>query len=205
MKRFRLCFTLGAMLLLCVAPRFGLAQPSVSGTLTGSLGPGSYIVDGNCEVPHGSSLTIAPGTTFLHSGHYIWTISGRLQAVGTESDSIKFLGRWGGLRFAEGSSSESEAAYCVLDHGSSMSNPNAYGGCIHVDRVGIVIRNSSITFGMADESGGGIYATYADSILIDRCYVAHCVAAKGGGIYLSNCNGARVSNCVVENNYAEET
>ncbi len=197
-------FSIPAVICVIILPLSSIAQPSISGSLTGTLGPGTYIVDGDCNVPAGNSLTIAPGTTFLHSGYFIWSVNGSLHAVGSPADSIKFLGRWGGIRFIQGSSPESQLTYCVIDHCSNMGNPYSFGGCIYT-QVGITIRNSSITFGNAFDSGGGIYATGADSIIIEDCYVAHCIANKGGGICLNECDGARITNCFVEANYAQET
>ena len=38
------------------------AQPTIHGDLSGTLGPGTYIVDGDCQVPVGQQLEIQAQT-----------------------------------------------------------------------------------------------------------------------------------------------
>ena len=114
---------LSAMLSLVLIPAQLFAQQYISGSLSGNLGPGTYIVDGNCRVENGSMLTILPGTEFQHTGHYTWNIYGQLFAEGSETDSIKFTRqmpitshRWGGIRFTPTVLQQSRMNYCVVEH-----------------------------------------------------------------------------------------
>jgi hypothetical protein len=76
----------------------------LSGALSGVLGPGTYYVVGSIYVMYGSTLTIQPGTTILFNGDYDFDIYGTFYAIGTETDSIKFLRNgtsspWNGIDF----------------------------------------------------------------------------------------------------------
>jgi hypothetical protein len=181
------------------------AQPHLSGNLSGNLGPGSYIVDGNCTVQSGATLTIAPGTTFLHTGNYSWTIYGQLIANGTQADSIFFLrqnpvteNRWGGLRFQAGSSPNSSVNYCVVDNCNFVS-----GGGLSVNGIALSISHSRISncTGLYP-GGGGIYALSAN-IVVDNCLIINndCPGGgNGGGVFLENCPAPRLSNSVIAYN-----
>ena len=79
------------LLLIITIPWTLAAQTQISGPQSGTLGPGTYIVTGNITVNAGQTLTIAPGTTFLHNGYWYWKIYGTLHAVGTVADSIRWL------------------------------------------------------------------------------------------------------------------
>ncbi len=74
----------------------------VSGTWTLSGSP--YNVIGQINIPSGQELIIEPGVQVMFQGWYKFLIYGRLQAVGTEADSITFTAAdtshgWHGLRF----------------------------------------------------------------------------------------------------------
>lgn len=189
---------------------FASAQ-NISGVLSGTLGPGTYIVVGDCQINAGDSLVVQPGTTFLHASSYEWLIYGKLIAVGTEADSIRFLRQipdtiydWRGLRFYNASSAASILEYCVIDHCSNLTRP---GGGIYCNASGITIRHSTVSNCRAGD-GGGIYA------LSSPIYVEHCkifgnstvngptADGNGGGIFLMQSNGAYVRNTELYNNHS---
>jgi len=131
-----------------------LAQQQISGTQTGTLGPGSYLVTGSINVPVNQTLTILPGTEFLHNGYHTWTINGKLIAQGTEIDSIRFVRqnpilshRWGGIRF-QSSASLSTFEYCVID--------NCQSSGIYTIYANLTISNSRISNCTAVAHGAGI-------------------------------------------------
>jgi hypothetical protein len=179
-----------------------LAQPHISGNLSGTLGPGTYIVDGNCTIQAGSTLTIAAGTTFLHGGNYAWMVYGQFTAVGMATDSIYFLrqfatpeSRWGGIRFQEGSSSNSSINYCVID--------NCYystGGGLSIRSVALTVSNSRISNCTGTyPGGGGVYVNGANAI-IDHCLIVGNNApsgGNGGGVFFENCPAPQIKNSVV--------
>jgi len=192
-----------------------MAQPQISGPQSGTLGPGTYLVVGNIRVITDETLTIVPGTTFLHNGNWIWEISGQLNAEGAEGDSIYFVRqnpindhRWGGIRFQEGASSNGTIDYCVIDYCYHGIQPYyTYGGGIYTNTADITITNSRISNCSNYWDGGGIYAESAD-VVIENCLIVDNTAASGsngGGILLNNCDAAQVLNCEIARNSATGT
>jgi len=185
------------------------AQTEISGPQVGTLGPGVYHVVGEISVASGTSLTIAPGTTFLHKGNYKWLISGEFKAVGTMADSIRFLRqqpiashRWGGLHFISGAPL-AELDFCVVDNcylpysDVFFASINAYNGAI-----GFSLKNCKITNAEMGVYGGGVYAKNA-SVTIDGCLISDNYAnnhSRGAGVYLDGCNDAQILNSEISRN-----
>lgn len=187
------------------------AQPHLSGILSGTLGPGTYIVDGDCQVIWGTTVTVEPGSEFLFSGHYVWHVSGELSAIGTDREPIVFRRqfpteacRWGGIRFEGTGASSSILDYCIIDHCENMIYPNWDGGGIYTNNTSPTIKNTRISNCEAS-SGGGVYAANNSAIMLDRCTVINCTAGNGGGIYLSSSGGAVITNCVIARNSCSAT
>lgn len=191
-------------------------QEQISGPLSGTLGPGTYLVVGDIRVLPATTLTIMPGTELMHNGHWYWYIYGQLNAEGAEEDSIYFIRqqpieehRWGGIRFLLGASSASTVDYCVIDNAviPSGSPSSLKGGGMFSDGVSLTVSNTRISNCDAYWHGGGIYAQYAN-IVIDHCLIVDneaTLGANGGGIYLYNCSEAAVSYCVIARNSATGT
>jgi hypothetical protein len=201
-----LCLGLGGM---------AFAQPQISGPLNGNLGPGTYLVVGNIQVIAGARLTIAPGTTFLHNGHWIWQINGTLIADGTAADSIKWVRqspipehRWGGLRFMAGANSTS-LDYCLIDNvNNPYSSPALYGGGVYSSGVALSLSHSTITNNDCYYGGAGMYLQGLSSLVVDYCLITDNNAvsgSNGGGIYLLQTNGAVVSHNIIARNSASGT
>jgi hypothetical protein len=169
------------------------------------LGPGTFIVDGDCQVLGGDSLTIIPGTELLHTGQYTWMIFGRLIAEGVEGDSIKFIPlspeptyRWGGIRFVPTDPVQNSLNYCVVD--GAYNGTVSHGAGIYVERNTTTIRNSRISNCEAYYDGGGIYAFLSSLLLIEECLIENCESNYGGGIQLNASSGAQVRNCTIIHN-----
>ena len=187
-----------------------LGQTQISGDLTGSLGPGTFIVVGDCNVPANQNLTIAPGTTLLFSGHHSLFVYGQLNADGTVTDSINFVRQYpteackhGGIRFQSSASSNSTLSYCLIDYAKNTSYPNYYGGGIYCTNGGLTISNCWISNCQAS-SGGGLYSTSTPVVVTD-CVFMNNTAGNGGGVYLNGCNDAEVMNSVFARNSSTST
>jgi hypothetical protein len=191
------------------------AQKKISGTQSGTLGPGKYIVTGNIKIEAGKSLTIAAGTTFIHnSGKYIWEIYGSFKAIGTQKDSIYFLSkegvgqydRWSGLRFLEGAPAAT-LDYCVVDNAfvnvDFDSYPFEYLAAVNVWKgTGISIKHCRISNNYSTYYGGGVYV-HGGFALIDSCLIVHNYQsnhAKGTGVFLENSNNSKIMNSVIAYN-----
>ncbi len=179
------------------------AQSEISGPQSGTLGPGTYLVVGEISVASGNSLTIAPGTIFLHNGNHKWLISGQFTAEGTAEDSILFVRQnpindhqWGGLHFIDGAPI-ADLDYCVIDHcllGFSMdyfASINVYNG-----GSGLSLRHSRVTNANMYFYGGAVYVNNA-SVLIDSCLISNNYLAnnpRGLSVYLVDCSDAALLN-----------
>ena len=210
MLRFKTLF-ISALLLVWLTPLIILAQPTIQGAQTGTLGPGDYIVVGDIRVPAGESLTIEPGTIFYHSGHFFWRIYGEIQIAGTTSEQVQFLRqqpiedhRWGGLRFEAGASDNSVIEYCVLDNCKNSYYPDYYGGAIYSNGVDLVVRHTRIGASYAS-SGGGAYITNGASVEFDHCMVLKNQAGNGGGLYFNNSPNCTVKNSLIARNKSTST
>ena len=187
------------------------AQTEISGSQSGTLGPGTYLVIGEISVETGNTLTIAPGTIFFHNGNHKWIISGQLTAVGAEGDSILFVRqdpvvehRWGGLRFQPGTPA-AVLDYCVIDHCymPDYTGPNA---SITVNgSQGLTLKHSRVSNGACNNDHGGVYAINT-TVIIDSCVIRDNEAVnhpKGVGVFLENCTDSQILYSVIGDNRSD--
>jgi len=205
------------MLILClILYGAAYAQPQLSGNLSGTVGPGTYLVVGDIQVPSGQTLTIEPGTTFLHNGHWYWRIYGTVNAVGAVGDSIKWLRqdpvdshRFAGIRFLPGAPAGSILSHCVVEWGYSPNSAASteMGGCIQAYTVPITVTHSRISYGYAWWGGGGIAGNNTDGLVITENLICDNSDYQwiGGGILLENCTNATISNNVICRNASTGT
>ena len=184
------------------------AQQTLSGSLSGNLGPDTYIVVADCDIPAGETLTIAPGTVFLFSGNYYWWIFGTLQAEGTETDSIVFTRqdpiqahRWGGLRFQMGAPDNSVISYCLIDNCMTLFYN---GGGISSQGVALQVLNTTIQMCQGMDGGAFHGEMGADVDFID-CVIADNTASSGAGLNYEYGTMGEVRNCVIKGNYSSGT
>jgi len=210
MHRF-LSFFLVTLLLVWLTPTLVLSQPSLQGPQTGTLGPGTFLVVGDIYVPHGQTLTILPGTTFLHTGHFTWYINGLIHAVGNSDSLIQFLRqqpienhRWGGLRFQAGASNESLIEDCIIDNCKNITTPNYYGGGIYSNGVSFTVRDTKISTCYASY-GGGAYITGGAAVEFDHCLVLKNEAGNGAGLYFYGSPNSIVKNSLIARNKSTST
>ncbi len=99
----------------------------VKGSLTAQNSP--YVVTADLKIAAGDTLTIEPGVILKFNTSTGFIISGNLQAMGAETDSVYFIsnhpgatpGDWTGIYFSPGA--EGNLEYCVIKHagvGSTM-------------------------------------------------------------------------------------
>ena len=96
----------------------------VSGMWTALNSP--YQINDDITIHADSALTIEPGVEVIFQGHYRFIINGILNAVGTQTDSIRFTAAipdtgWRGLRFIN-SADTSYLAYCIIEYGKSTGS-----------------------------------------------------------------------------------
>ncbi len=152
-------------------------------------------------VPAGSMLSIAPGVVISSIGFTNKIISyGTLEAIGSEQDTIRFIGGpegWNGIEFMGESASGSHLKYCQI------SNSRTYGiGCLSSSPR---IENSLISHnGLDDESGrGGLYCENSGS-LITYTQIIHNENYDwgGGGISAFESSHLTLNSVEISDNYS---
>jgi parallel beta-helix repeat protein len=198
----------GVLLTVCLLVVFagvGTAQPTISGAQSGTLGPGEYIVVGNLTIVNGASLTIEPGTTFLFGGNYEFLIDSdqTLIAVGTETDSIKFIPdtdggvtQWKHLRFRD-SAADDMLSYCLITGGSEVK-----GGGIYCANSSPSIGNSVIRGNSASDEGGGINCDGSNPTISNCIITANVANNRGGGINIEGSSSPTIQRCTITANTA---
>ena len=127
-------------------------------TLAGS----PYLVQGTVTIPDNSALTIQPGVEVIFQGNYQFIVEGKLQAVGTEADSILFtasnsLVGWGGLRFIN-AHVYSRLEYCRFELGLAEGTwPNGCGGAVYIEGAIQAIKHCSFVNNWSQYEGGAVY------------------------------------------------
>ncbi|MBN1327010.1 MAG: hypothetical protein JW996_03575, partial [Candidatus Cloacimonetes bacterium] len=145
-----------------------------------------YYITGQISIPAAEQLLIEPGVEVIF---LVWNpikISGSLQAIGTETEPIKFtaedtLSGWRGLRFYNTSTTAQDSSrivHCQLEYGRNLT--------------GIY----------SDTRGGAVYCYNSSNVLIDNCLIRNCTANYGGGISLQQ-SSIIVRNTIISGNTAE--
>jgi len=149
----------------------------VYGTWHASQSP--FHVQGNITVIYDRVLYIEPGVEVFFDDLYKLTVNGRLDATGTETDSILFTATdptvgWQGIEFYQTNAGlgVSNLQYCILTHGKKNSG-----------------------------SGGAIYVYQSDNVLINHCRIENNYAYEGGGIFIDD-GWIDVKNCMIRYNSA---
>jgi hypothetical protein len=185
--RLSLCWLV--YVLICISSSRLPAQTPVSGTITNttwSRENSPYQVTGDITV---QSLTIEAGVEVQFQNNYQFNISGRLTAIGSKQDSIRFINApanvsgWRGLLFSTGSS-VSAMAYCIIE------DANLYG----VRFAGSISRFEKCRVSNSAASGIEISST---TVEIKRCVIT---ANSAHGISVSAAGKANILNCILSSN-----
>ena len=128
-------------ILIMAAMSVFLFSIQVSGNQSGiwSADNNPYQIVGDITVPTGTTLTVQPGVYVDAMGNFQITAEGNIIAVGTESDSIKFVSGqadptalWKGIRL-ENTTVQSQFSYCRIDLGdygiNSINSPASITYC----------------------------------------------------------------------------
>jgi hypothetical protein len=92
MKTFNLYLFAAPALLLIILSSYIAGQTNISDTVGGvwTLAGSPYMIGGDTYVPADSALYIEPGVSVQFTGEFVLEVSGNIQAIGTEQDSIEF-------------------------------------------------------------------------------------------------------------------
>ena len=159
---------------------WGEATYSVSGNITGPVTwPAAYspiYMVGGVNVLPGGSLTIEPGVEIRVMGPYHLYAAGGLSAVGTPSDSIRFIPdgssiHWYGIDIEDGPGAK-DLAYCVIEGCIGDPFTNGNGGAVHIIGESMSLTHCRIS-GNSAQAGAGVYCdggmlTFQDNLLTEN-------------------------------------
>ncbi len=198
-----------------------IAAGSVSGLWTVDKSP--YQINGDINIPNDSTLTIQPGVEVVFTGHYKFNVQGRLLAVGTKQDTIRFTAGnkevgWHGIRFDNTPSSNdtSKLFYSSFTYGKANEGGNLdrSGGAIFINNFHKVVvsdclfennmnRGDNILDpGMYETGGAGIFIKNASPIIRRNTFM-HNRGTSDGAIKCIYASSAIISGNVISHNTAD--
>jgi len=196
----------------------------LSGSIEGVFLSGlEYNVIGDISVDSGDSLLIQPGANLVFDGNYSFTVNGYLNAVGSISDSIKFIpsgsyGSWGNLIFTDSSDDSSRLEYCLINRSSGIildhANPTignctisqSYGTGLKLINANSQLENCEfIDNSSSNDAGGAISIIYGSDLQISDClFESNTSNVDGGAIHLLVGCGLILDRCTFVENHAGE-
>jgi parallel beta-helix repeat protein len=144
-----------------------------------------YHISGEITIPNDSTLLIEPGVEVVFLGHYKLNVQGRLLALGTEQDTIRFTAAdtqtgWHGVRFTDtpNTNDTSRIIYCSFKYGKANtgSNLDRCGGAILISQfdkvlVSDCLFDSNMNYGVAvPQAGPAIYVYYASPAITNSTF-----------------------------------
>ena len=200
-------------LLFCVIP--SQSQINLSGSLSGTLEPGEYIVEDDIQVDILDTLIIQPSARLRFDGHHEFKVYGLLNAIGAEQDSIIFTrlypteeSKWAGIRILAGPQDTAAFKYCLLEHGTSNKGGAVY--CINasINLEKCYIKNNE-AFADNGSYGGAIYLEQSTFSITDSRFESNdshgnVGSGRGGGVYVKLSEGI-IDNCDFISNQAYST
>jgi len=185
-KGFGVPAILVAALVITVAVSIARADVAfVSGDVSGVWSADSVFVTDSIYVSPGNSLEIEPGVhvLFLTANYFRVRQGALLRAVGTETDTIKFLPAVDGYNTLgidfDNASDQSILEYCYFNH--------ALYSAVALTNSDITIRNCLMEDNSGHYRGGGISALEGSDALIEYNVIRNnSTIQQGGGIYCND-------------------
>jgi parallel beta-helix repeat protein len=189
-----------------------IAAGNVSGTWKSANSP--YHINGEITIPNDSTLTIEPGVEVVFMGHYKFNVQGRLLAVGTQKDSIRFTAEdtqtgWHGIRFLStpNTNDSSKIVYCSLKNGKANtgSGLDRWGGAITIDEFDkVLVSNclfeSNMNSGYMSSTGGAAICISRASPIVTKSTFSNNTGTSDGAIMCAYVSSAVISNNIFSNN-----
>ncbi len=206
-----------ATAVLCAALRAALpvnAQTNVDGTIgtTPWAAAGSpYMVASAVVVGAGGVLTIEPGVDVLFSEFGRIEVEGALYAIGTPTDSIRFVpgasNPWLGLRFGERASGEMRYVRVSGAYNEDPTTPSGnLGGGVFVSGAGSRLAlEHCVIAGNRAHHGGGIYAGDAAHVVLRNSAIRANEAGTTGAGLMSQGATLVLTDCVISGNRVSGT
>jgi parallel beta-helix repeat protein len=174
----------------------------VRGNITKSaLWSGNVYVYETSTIMKGAKITIAPGTNVIFRAYCALNIQGSLVAVGTKTDSIKFVNEkagssgWSGIVIdnLDGSMSSTDSTkfiYCRIEGTES--------GALNIKRFSSVIISKC---NFSNNTNGAIYCDYSSNPLISDNLFYKNASYTGGGVRCSFSSNPTIINNTFDKNH----
>jgi len=199
-----------ALMAMSVKGQTIITGPNVSGIWTPAGSP--YLVQASIMIPGDSTLMIQPGVRIEFKGHYKFVVLGRLLALGTNADPVRFTATdistgWYGLRFDNSNTANDSSIidHCILEYGRK-TDPDYRGGAIAFKNFSKArVSHCLIRHNYSCAYGGGISCYDSDPVIINNTFdsnTADFVAAMntgGGAISCDNSNSLIAGNTFINN------
>jgi len=175
-------------------------------------------VTGDVQVTGSGALTFLSGTIIISQGYFRITVSGtgKITAIGTQNDSIKFMvadttgfsnfsstsGSWAGIALVdqEVSADSSIFEFCSFSYSKGFQSLSIYsGGALNIHNSQKTrFSNCRFHHNFSDSGGGAAFLFNCN--LIEKSVFANNYSSAGGGIYL---HIGSIDSCIFINNVAE--
>ncbi len=192
---------------------------NVSGTWILAKSP--YYINGEITIPDDSTLTIEQGVEVVFTGHYKLNVQGRLLAIGTKTDSIRFTADdknagWHGIRFINTPNTNkiSKLEYCSFKYGKAntgaLNSLDRCGGAIMINRFDSVLVShclfdSNMASGDKGTTGGaGICIFYGSPTISENTFSNNDGSqSSAGALVVDFTSKALIKNNIFYNNKSE--
>lgn len=207
MKKLYLIFIL-SLLFFVLNSETHIPSGSINGTWNYINQP--YIIDGNISLLQNEELIIESGVQIEFSGHYSFTVYGRLTAEGSVNDSIVFTAQdtetgWYGLRFLDTSNNGQDLSiinYCVFENGNGLTgneDSNRGGALYCLNSSDVHILNSRFANNKADY--GGALAISGSDIFMQNCLLEYNFGSHdAGAMFVRDASEPILDNLTFSNN-----
>jgi hypothetical protein len=216
MKTFNLyLFATPALLLLILSSHIA-GQTNISDTVGGvwTLAGSPYRIVGDTYVPADSALYIEPGVSVQFTGEFVLAVSGNIQAIGAEQDSIEFrpvdTGMYTkGLCILNGQDT-CRFEHCIFKDFKKQAG-SCQGGAIKASSTSMVIDRSSFrnniielnsTAGASEGYGGAVYLSSCSGYIQNSSFIDNGIMTAEDANAYEGCGGAiyNQGNIIIRNN-----
>jgi hypothetical protein len=188
-------------------------------------------ITGDLNVAQGIVLTVNPGTYIESQGYFRINVSGRIMAIGTQTDTIVFTvhdttnfwndttsvsGGWAGIKIVsnEASIDTSIFEFCKVQYAKKYDvyAGDIKGGAIFATDYGsLIIRNSLLnsnmvicyTYGVNGPTGGAVYCKNVNIVIIENNrFDRNRSFDNGGAIHIGDQCQTIITNNIFTNNKA---
>lgn len=175
----------------------------------------TVLVTGEVEIADGVTLDIVPGTDVLFTGWYALTVQGRVRAIGTASEPIRFdsthpelfqpdltlAGAWGGLRFHDTPASNgwSRLEWCELAHAKGVDS-RRQGGALSLIGCSVLEARNCVFRDNVAEYGAVLYAERSANPLLTGCLMHGNGGLTAGAVLFLVDSYPRLYQCTLTGN-----